>query len=356
VREVMVRHLLEILKNKSSAVNLCQEATDALVHMVKGDPQLDIRLKCIHGICELVHSSSSSATFISADILKAVGDRVTSKNKKERLDSITGLAKIYNRHYMLPKMKDVERGGDDCEIDVIVDVLHDSCDMSIYNINAGSKPLHEQKRAKRKQSSSPLHRESMSNSIDERYKFIPRLVFESVSYKDASDPVLRNRIFTLVDDVLLGNESSSKGSDGKNHKTTMSPTSRAVGLTMIINYLQTLNNNEDSTGEESSVYQWMLQLMASRAKLQNTLRSYIDARAKAESHASGSDEKINASAAAFKTLEVVATLTSPPSATSSPGSSAEDLESILKKVHEVKDKHIFRRKYIAHLRNVCAFY
>jgi hypothetical protein len=320
--------------------------------MVKQDPSLDIRLSCIHGICELVHngknanssssdSSSSSTPFISANLLEAVGDRVKSKIKKERLDSITGLAKIYNRHYMLPKVKTVEKGGDDCEIGVILDAIHESCDMSIYDENSGSNQRHSQGRGKRKQAASA----HTSNSIDDMYTFIPRLVFESVCFKDTSDPVLRNRVWTLVDDILLGTESHAKGSDGKKTlKRTMSPTSRAVGLTMIINYLQSLSEDNGVTGKKSGVYQWMENLMLSRVKLQVTLRSYLDAKAKADSYPSGSDERAEANSTAFQMLEAVATLTTPPSACSSPGST-DDLESILQKLHSARDKHIFRCKY-----------
>ena len=352
VRDVMVRHLLEVLRNKASSTNLCEEATAALSTMVKQDPSLDIRLSCIHGICELVHngknanssssdSSSSSTPFISANLLEAVGDRVKSKIKKERLDSITGLAKIYNRHYMLPKVKTVEKGGDDCEIGVILDAIHESCDMSIYDENSGSNQRHSQGRGKRKQAASA----HTSNSIDDMYTFIPRLVFESVCFKDTSDPVLRNRVWTLVDDILLGTESHAKGSDGKKTlKRTMSPTSRAVGLTMIINYLQSLSEDNGVTGKKSGVYQWMENLMLSRVKLQVTLRSYLDAKAKADSYPSGSDERAEANSTAFQMLEAVATLTTPPSACSSPGST-DDLESILQKLHSARDKHIFRCKY-----------
>ena len=95
VREVMVRHLLEVLRNKPNCINLCEEAAAALSNMTKHDPVLEVRLSCIHGICELVHNGGSSndpnnpGPFISPNLLEAVGDRVQSKKKKERLDSIT---------------------------------------------------------------------------------------------------------------------------------------------------------------------------------------------------------------------------------------------------------------------------
>ena len=349
VREVMVRHLLGILRNKASATNLCQEATTALVFMMMHDPQLDIRLKAIAGICELVfddesHSSSnSSAPFISSDLLKAVGDRVSSKIKKERLDSITGLVKIYNRHYIMPKLKEIERGGEDCEIDVIIEVIQNSCDTSIYDVNAENKS-HDHKRGSRTHSLSPtrMRADHNSESIDERYKFIPKLLFASASISDASDPLLRNRILTLMDDVLFGTESNVRGSDGKKKiKKSLSATSRAVGLTMIINYLQATSKIDKESGKKIAVDQWLLSVLDERQRLQVALRSYIDAKAKADGLPKESEERMKADSVAFQRLEYVAKLTSPPS-TGSSSNSSDDLNTVLQKVHTAKDRHIFR--------------
>ena len=349
VRGVMVRHLLGILRNKASAMNLCQEATTALVFMMMHDPQLDIRLKAIAGICELVfddesHSSStSSAPFISSDLLKAVGDRVSSKIKKERLDSITGLVKIYNRHYIMPKLKEIERGGEDCEIDVIIEVIQNSCDTSIYDVNAENK-THDHKKGSRTHSLSPTRMRSDhdSESIDERYKFIPKLLFASASISDASDPFLRNRILTLMDDVLMGTESNVRGSDGKKKiKKSLSATSRAVGLTMIINYLQATSKIDKESGKKIAVDQWLLSVLDERQRLQVALRSYIDAKAKADGLPKESEERMKADSVAFQRLEYIAKLTSPPS-TGSSSNSSDDLNTVLQKVHTAKDRHIFR--------------
>jgi len=346
VREVMARHLLAILRDKSGATNLCQEATDALVFMVTHDPQLDIRLQAITAICELAFdksSSSSSPPFISSDLLKAVGDRVSSKIKKERLDSITGLVKIYNRHHILPKLKDIERGGDDCEIDVVVEAIHTSCDISIYDVHADN-TFSSEKRGKRKQSSSPMRLENDSKSVDERYTFIPKLLFTSASISDSSDPVLRNRILTLMDDVLLGTETSTKGSEGeKKTKKSMSATSRAVGLTMIVNYLQATSKLDKESGKKNAADQWLFSILNERQRLQVTLRSYIDAKAKTDSLPKDSEEKMKADSVAFKKLECVAKLTAPPAGSSS--NSSDDLNAVLQKVHSAKDRHIFRCKY-----------
>jgi hypothetical protein len=306
-------------------------------------------LKAIAGICELVfddesHSSStSSAPFISSDLLKAVGDRVSSKIKKERLDSITGLVKIYNRHYIMPKLKEIERGGEDCEIDVIIEVIQNSCDTSIYDVNAENK-THDHKKGSRTHSLSPTRMRSDhdSESIDERYKFIPKLLFASASISDASDPFFRNRILTLMDDVLMGTESNVRGSDGKKKiKKSLSATSRAVGLTMIINYLQATSKIDKESGKKIAVDQWLLSVLDERQRLQVALRSYIDAKAKADGLPKESEERMKADSVAFQRLEYVAKLTSPPS-TGSSSNSSDDLNTVLQKVHTAKDRHIFR--------------
>jgi hypothetical protein len=352
IREVMVRHLLAILRNKSTVINVCEEATDALVRMVTHDPQVDIRLKCIAGICEVVYeipaasSFNSSAPYVSSKLLKAVGDRVMSKTKKERLDSITGLVKIYNRNFILPKLKDVERGGDDCSIDIILDIIRGSCDFSIYDSDDGPKPMHEQKKGRSKNSlSPPVGLKKCSDSLDEMYSFIPELLFQCFSISDSSDPALRNRILTLMDDVILGTEIYHKGHDGKKRiKKTMTPTSRAVGLTIIINHLQSLNNIDGTATKENSVYQWLLRALSQRQILQRKLRLYLDAKAQIDNVPKDSEERMEANASAFQKLEAISKLTSPPN-TNMTQSSSDDLKGVLEKVHSAKDRHIFRREY-----------
>jgi len=349
IREVMVRHLLAILRNKSATTNVCEEATDALVRMVTHDPQLDIRLKCIAGICELVYdgpssSSSDSPTppFISSKLLRAVGDRVMSKTKKERLDSITGLVKIYNRNYILPKIKDVERGGEDCSIVIILDIIRSSCDLSIYESDDECKPLHGQKKGRRKHSSSPVGVDRSSDLEEEMYSFIPELLFQCFSIPDSADPALRNRILTLLDDVILGTETYHKGEDGnKTIKKSMSPTSRAVALTMIINHLQSQHNNEITANKDNTVYQWLLRALSKREILQRKLRLYLEAKTHYDNLPKESEERMEANTSAFQKLETLAKLTSPPSANSSQGST-DDLIGVLQKFHTAKDRHIFR--------------
>jgi len=154
-------------------------------------------------VCDLAHnatyeekggrSSNPPISVVSPELLLAVGIRVGSKNKTEHRDAITGLAQIYHRHYIKRKLNEIQEGGDDVNIGKILDVLHAECPSG----------------KKKKQ---------------DKFGWIPQKVFECVSFADASDPDMRNRVFQIVDDVLLGSAKS----------TSLSPTSRAVGLAMIL--------------------------------------------------------------------------------------------------------------------------
>lgn len=146
-------------------------------------------------------------------------------------------------------------------------------------------------------------------------------MFECVYFSDATDPELRNRIYQIVDDVLL---------DGG-----LTATSRAVGLAIILHGLK-------KKGKENA-FKWMCALFSQRSQLQRALGLYLDARVKAKGCEAGSAEAFTADAEAMEKLEVVASLSSPLVGISSSNSdSSADMASVLKKIHTAKDKHIFR--------------
>lgn len=286
IREIMVKCLLEILRNKGNNEMLCLEASDALVKILTSDPSNDIRIFCIHKICDLAYTlddngsnsgklnNDGSKPMVSAQLLHAIGNRVSSKNKKERLDSLTGLAKIYNKHFMSHKLKQVQEGGDDCNIHIILETMHCNCDLSMYKLA---------KKTKRGKSTSPSKRYSISKDsyvIDEKYKFIALKVFDSAFFTDKTDPAMRNRVVSIMDDVLLG-VGATKG--GENSLTT---TSRAIGLTIIMNHLLTSESNGHGSGEGAS-HKWMCSLLVQRAQLQKALNDYIESKSKAEGFPNG---------------------------------------------------------------------
>ncbi|KAL7541882.1 hypothetical protein ACHAXR_011327 [Thalassiosira sp. AJA248-18] len=326
VRETMVKCLINFLTTQHSATDLCADVNEALATIIMRDPTLDIRLLGIHQVCDLAHTavvsgsdgsstvggssgggiSSSSGnnkrgghpiSIISPTLLQAIGSRVSSKNKTEHKDAITGLAQIYHKHYLRKKLRYVQEGGEDVPIDEILDVWKEA-------------------REGRKE-----------NSVEEeKFAWIPQKVFECVSYPDATDAEMRSRIFQIVDDVLLGTTKNKDAASG----STLSPTSRAVGLALIV----------DSVKEKDNAYKWMCTLFSQRSRLQKALGAYLDARSKAKECDSGTAEAFAATSDAKAKLELVASLSAPVAESKSPGS--PDLEAILKKVHGAKDKHIFR--------------
>ncbi len=299
IRETMVKCLLEILRNKSNCETLCEEASEVLVKIVTSDPSLDVRLSCIHKVCDLAYSVYDSKDMknqvkpaVSATLLKAVGNRVSSKNKKERLDSVTGLAKIYHRHYILPKLKVVQDGGDNCSIDIILNTIHNNCDLKMYK--TGKKA----RRGKHKSSSpgvSPMrkHNTASDMQMDEKYKFIAKKVLNSAFFTDATDPAMRNRVVMIVDDVLLGTGTAALKETSSSSKQILTPTSRAIGLSLIVNHLLTsdVDDDENAVNDDGTSYKWMCSLLVQRAKLQHALTAYIDLKSKAEQHSNGTFEK-----------------------------------------------------------------
>ncbi|KAL3823061.1 hypothetical protein ACHAXA_011113 [Cyclostephanos tholiformis] len=312
IRETMVNSLVNFLTTQHAQVDLCADVNEALAAIILRDPTLDIRLLGVHEVCNLAlnavvadpgavgvgagmsnrgskRPSPHPLSVISSELLLAIGNRVSSKNKKEHKDAITGLAQIYHTHYLRRKLKYVQEGGDDVSIDEILQVWREL------------KPEEE-----------------------EKFAWIPQRVFECVSYPDNSDPEMRNRVFHIVDDVLLGTTKKDSAIGG----SALSPTSRAVGLALIM----------ESVKEKENAFKWMCALFLQRSRLQKALGDYLDARSKARECETGSPEAFEADREAVEKLEIVASYSAPLGETCN----KDDLESILKKVHGAKDKHIFR--------------
>mmetsp|Transcript_210 Transcript_210/g.393 ORF Transcript_210/g.393 Transcript_210/m.393 type:complete len:1914 (-) Transcript_210:1028-6769(-) len=344
IRETMVKCLVNFLTTQFLETDLCTDVNEALATIIMRDPTLDIRLLGIHQVCDLAHTAlvadndasmvggssmlingtnngngtgnangSSSKrqhpiSVISPELLHAIGNRVSSKNKTEHKDAITGLAQIYHKHYIRQKLRFVQEGGEDVSIDEILELWKEQVATQGKKEGKG---------------------EATMSLEEEKFAWIPQRVFECVSFSDATDAEMRNRIFQIVDDVLLGTQKSkSKDSNG----STLTPTSRAVGLALIVNAVK----------EKENAYKWMCTLFSQRSHLQKALGAYLDARSRSKECTSGTPGAFAADGEAMEKLELVASLSAPlPETGKSPGSKA-DLETILKKVHGAKDKHIFR--------------
>jgi hypothetical protein len=292
IRSCIAKNLISILSNKNGEKQLCKEATDTLVDMVMKDSCVDVRLLIVREVCDLVYrqkgsetlnndphhtqdshetrqlqsSSGTSIALVSSRLLKAVGNRVSSKNKTERRDAVTGLAQIYFRRYALEKLKKVNSGGDDCDIETIIETVADACKVKCD-------------RDKRK----VVHRTNDLSSdreyfdLDEKYGFIPRLVFESACFTDSMDPEMRSRVIQIVDEMLLG----PYPSEGETNSSSLTATSRAIGLVMILHSFLSSEKIEVKSIEESNAYKWLCSLQIQRAKLQQAVCVYIETRSKA---------------------------------------------------------------------------
>ncbi|KAL9188826.1 hypothetical protein ACHAXT_007204 [Thalassiosira profunda] len=313
VRETMVKCLTNFLAAHPRETDLCADATEALAAVISTEATVDVRLLGIRQVCDLAHGASVAGppgsaaddtdggkrkppiAVVSAELLRAVGNRVSSKNKTERKDAVTGLAQVYYKHHLKPAVRDVQAGGDDADIDTILDALRAA------QSSGGENSAHE-----------------------EKFAWIPRRVFECACFSDAVDPEMRSRIFQLVDDVLLG---TAKG--GGN---ALTPTARAVGLAMIVAGVR----------EKDNAYRWMQSLFVQRARLQRALGGYLDARAKARECPAGSPAAFAAESEATEKLEAVAALTAPVEGNGRSSPDKADAAAVLGKVHKAKDKHIFR--------------
>ena len=322
IRETMVKGLVNFLTTQHAQTDLCADVNEALAAIILRDPTLDIRLLGVHQVCALAHSAAVAElpagagagsgtsdhgagdpvggkrappplSVVSSELLRAVGNRVSSKNKKEHKDAVTGLAQIYHKHYLRRKLRYVQEGGEDVSIDEILEVW----------------------------------RGEPEPEVEEKLAWIPQRVFECVSYPDNSDPEMRNRVFQIVDDILLGTAKKDSGGGGGGG-SALTPTSRAVGLALIVSSLK----------DKENAYKWMCALFAQRSRLQKALGEYLDARSKAREFEAGRPEAFEADREAVEKLELVASYSAPLGETSN----RADLESILKKVHAAKDKHIFR--------------
>lgn len=236
IRETMVKCLINFLTTQHTQTDRCVDVNEALAAIIERDPTLDIRLLGIHQVCDLAHgatvstssgsegiaaapgsgadstsngSSSSSSSnnklrshpisVISPELLQAVGNRVSSKNKTEHKDAITGLAQVYHKHYMRQTLRFVQEGGEDVAIDEILEVWKE--------LNAGTTTATGTGSASKKDG-----KESSGSLEEVKFGWIPQRVFECVSFADATDAEMRNRIFQIVDDVLLGTTKKDSGS------------------------------------------------------------------------------------------------------------------------------------------------
>jgi hypothetical protein len=282
IRRVICQSCVRLIDVHASLGNtdVCHEADACLIRLVQTDPALDVRLEAIHLICDLAYRKGN----VSAKLLRAVGSRVSAKHKQERRDALTGLGQIYYRHFTQTKLKNIQAAGDDCDLDVILKVLHESCHLDRRRQRHGSS---RSKRNRNVEDEMDFGDDGGDNNgcgdaEEEKYGWIPRKVFESACFGDQTDPDMRSRAIQIMDDMLLGSDLPSTSTSKK-----MTPTAKAVGLAMIIDSLRKGGENLLTEDGSSNAIKYLNQLLKQRASLQKTLSAYIDARAKIRECESG---------------------------------------------------------------------
>lgn len=241
IRQIMVKHLVPFSQH-------FQEAQSALRTMLEEDPDPQVRLACIHGICDRAYAHPEA---ISADLLLSVGYKTGTKQKQERKDALTGLVQTYYQHCMLPRLQAVIDGGDDVSLQIVQNTLDDAQTF-----------------------------QSREENYRIKFEWIPNKVFEAASFQDDLD--LNARVWQVMDDMLLGSELSSK--------RHLPSTARAVGLAIILEHL------------EENALAWLGGMLRDRARLQQKVLEYLNTRPSIRDHQPGMSPQIVQLAFGFKII------------------------------------------------------
>lgn len=174
IRLCIVEHCLQLCASQDSAI-------DTLVHLCTNDQDLQVRQTCIRGICSLAYGRA-----VPTRLLRAVGNRVTSRQKDERLDAITGLSHVYAKQYLVQNLR--QSSG---ETTTLLNSLHGLL----------------------------MHRRDEDEEDDDLYTWIPAKVLEAITIPD-----MRHRVFSILDESFV----SAK----------LDPSERAAAWTVIFHHLQ----------------------------------------------------------------------------------------------------------------------
>lgn len=283
IRKLMVQCLVLLLTHHKPK-QIRDLATQALIDIITSDPEANVRIDAIHQVCDLAHDDH---TVVSPKVMQAIGSRIASKNKIERKDAATGLTQCYFKHFCMNLCSEVEKGGEDVDLSIILNVTDLTEDMYDTDTFYGS------------------------NHIKAQFEWIPGEIFKAACFTDQIDSDMRSRIVQILDDVIFGKP-------GK-----LSPTSRAVAFSVLFETIK------DSDSEK-----WLGGLLNQRSALQKGLDRYIKARSKASSFKPSTEEYIVSDAAALDQLERLVPLSAPIQGISS--------KSMIEKLHSHRDKHLFR--------------
>lgn len=233
IRLTMVEYLLKLMT--SSPTDISADAQHSLAKPLTEDSSHSVRLRLIHGLCDVAHGHRD---ILSQELWRLVGTRVSAKNKQERKDAVTGLAQNYFVNYVAHHLASVQAEGDDCSLDTVRRVL----------------------------------RTCTEDHNDDSYSWIPAKIFQAASFGDNIDPDMRNRVFLVMDEILLGSELP-------NSSKRLSATARSIGLAILVHSLK------QETASNS--YDWVVDLLKQRSRLQKATREYLEARRNIKVHPQG---------------------------------------------------------------------
>jgi hypothetical protein len=296
IRRSVVQHCVMILRqsNNVDTSSIFIEASSTLCKLLTSDPNIDVRLTAIHQVTEWVYRHTTGRSTIPSSILRGMGSRCSSKQKQERRDAITGLAKIYSRQYLSLQLKNAMSGGDDCSIGVVQDVLRKTCDFGF----ASNEVEGNRHKDRKKDIIRDAHVLAESDEDKERYAWIPTKLFECLCITEQADPELRHRVVQIIDETILGSVTSHATDDASPQNTLrMTSTARALGFAIIQDSLSNktcpsyvINMLKSSTvcnTEATNAFKFMYQFLVRRSRLQKALSTYIDVRASIRRCATG---------------------------------------------------------------------
>ena len=322
IRRVMVPHLLTLLRAGSRFLNgtaspseassphaeLARDVQEALIQRVTQEPSAKFRTEVIQELCTL---SYQHRKILSRKVMEKIGQSVMSKDKSERKDALTGLVQLHFRQYTRHNLETVLEGGDDCPIESVLQVLAECCPpaspattatgapssliaarskaSSLSSLGAGGSPRKapKSKRGRKGTRRSSRNRRDIDSDSDESdygethrgheisrldqgsddfsyYQWIPCVLFESASYTDAIDSDMHSRVVQLVDELLLGCSSPHP-----ENRRKLTSTGRATGMAVMVDAVR---------NQSPLAWHGMAQLLSVRAKLQKSLKIYLDAR------------------------------------------------------------------------------
>jgi hypothetical protein len=304
--------------------------TETLSSIISTDPSLDVRTEAIHLVCDYLYqrpkvriSQSSSNTITHSklnglllQLLHAISTRISSKQKQERRDAITGLAHIYVQPNVQPVLLACSRVTDNEEADDIdedvaissIAALREMCG----SMNGSGLTVHHRIRAGGRRRRSSIEEDddeesesdrdadftdSTSTSVSDLYRWIPGKVMQCICFTDSTDAEMRSRVVQIIDEFLLKVSNDKKEQNNKNNGIAIA---QAIGWASLLDSL-VADSNGDSNGTldlltsnnyhrfVSTEFKFLLQLLTQRATLQNTINRYIDARAQTRQHDIGKD-------------------------------------------------------------------